>query len=73
MTTGNADPLTATVLAAMDATPDPRRREITAALVWHLHNEPHPLHADVVAPWYSLRHTLVLAPGRAELPRPPIG
>lgn len=36
------------------------------------HDEPHPQHAGVVAPWYSLDHTLVLAPGDAELPRAPI-
>lgn len=27
---------------------------------------------DVVGPWYSMTHTLVMSPGRAELPRPPI-
>lgn len=36
------------------------------------HAEPHPRHADVASPWYSLEHTLVLAPGDAVLPRPPI-
>lgn len=27
---------------------------------------------DVAAPWYSLRHTFVMEPGAARLPRPPI-
>lgn len=36
------------------------------------HDGPHPEHADVQAPWYSLEHTLVLTPGQAVLPRPPI-
>lgn len=36
------------------------------------HDEPHPAHADVAPPWYSLDHTLVMAPGAAVLPRAPI-
>jgi catechol 1,2-dioxygenase len=36
------------------------------------HDTPHPAHPDVLAPWYSLEHSLVLAPGPAILPRPPI-
>lgn len=36
------------------------------------HDGPHPELSDVQAPWYSLEHTLVLTPGEAVLPRPPI-
>ncbi len=36
------------------------------------HDEPHPEHGDVAAPWYSLEHTFVLEPGEARLPKPPI-
>ncbi len=28
--------------------------------------------SDVVGPWYSMTHTLVMTPGHAELPHPPI-
>lgn len=47
---------------------------VTEALVgrFERHDEPHPEHPDVPAPWYSLDHTLVMAPGDAVLPRPPI-
>ncbi len=34
--------------------------------------ETHPRFGDLVAPWYSLDHTLVLERGEARLPRPPI-
>jgi catechol 1,2-dioxygenase len=36
------------------------------------HDEPHPLHGYVGAPWWSLDHTYVMEPGEAILPRPPI-
>jgi catechol 1,2-dioxygenase len=36
------------------------------------HDSPHPEDADVAAPWYSLDHTFVMAPGVAVLPRAPI-
>jgi catechol 1,2-dioxygenase len=36
------------------------------------HAEPHPTETDVMAPWYSLDHTLVLEAGEARLPIPPI-
>jgi catechol 1,2-dioxygenase len=36
------------------------------------HLGPHPTHADLVGPWFSLQHTLVITPGEARLPVPPI-
>lgn len=36
------------------------------------HPGPHAVHADVAGPWHSLRHTLVMRPGEARLPQPPI-
>jgi catechol 1,2-dioxygenase len=36
------------------------------------HEEPHPTEAGVQAPWYSLDYTLVMEPGEARLPIPPI-
>ena len=47
---------------------------VTAALtgVYHRHDEPHPAHPEAGTPWYSLDHTLVMEPGEARLPRPPI-
>jgi catechol 1,2-dioxygenase len=36
------------------------------------HDGAHPDHPDVNAPWYGLDHTLVMTPGEAVLPRPPI-
>jgi catechol 1,2-dioxygenase len=36
------------------------------------HIEPHPVDADVSAPWYSLDYRLVMEPGEAVLPKPPI-
>lgn len=47
---------------------------VTAALVgkFQRHDEPHPSGEGVVAPWYSLDHTLIMIPGEAKLPRPPI-
>jgi catechol 1,2-dioxygenase len=47
---------------------------VTAALTgaWRRHDEPHPTHPEVGTPWYALDHTLVMEPGEARLPRPPI-
>ena len=36
------------------------------------HDEPHPDHPEVQTPWYSLEYTLVMEPGDARLPIPPI-
>ncbi len=47
---------------------------VTRALCGHFveHAEAHPEYHDLVPPWYSLEHTLVLEHGEAHLPRPPI-
>lgn len=47
---------------------------VTRALLGHFqrHDAPDPSEPDVAAPWYSLDHTLVMEPGEARLPRPPI-
>lgn len=47
---------------------------VTKALTGHFehHDEPHPDYPDIRPPWYSLTHTLVMEPGEAVLPRPPI-
>jgi catechol 1,2-dioxygenase len=47
---------------------------VTRALVGHFkrHDEPHPGEPDIQPPWYTLDHTLVMEPGEAKLPRPPI-
>jgi catechol 1,2-dioxygenase len=47
---------------------------VTKALTGHFehHDEPHPDYPNITAPWYSLTHTLVIEPGEATLPRPPI-
>jgi catechol 1,2-dioxygenase len=36
------------------------------------HDEPHPSAKDVEPPWYSLDYELVMEPGEARLPEPPI-
>jgi catechol 1,2-dioxygenase len=36
------------------------------------HDEPHPQHREVQAPWYSLDYTLIMETGDARLPIPPI-
>lgn len=36
------------------------------------HGEPHPGHPDLKTGWYSLDYTLIMEPGEARLPRPPI-
>lgn len=47
---------------------------VTEALIgdWRRHDEPHPDHPEVKAPWYTLNYTLVIEPGDARLPMPPI-
>ena len=47
---------------------------VTRALVgrFRRHDEAHPTDPSAAAPWYSLDHTLVLEPGEAGLPKPPI-
>jgi catechol 1,2-dioxygenase len=68
-----------TLITQIYADDDPRLTTdvqfgVTEALVgrFERHDAPHPAHPDVAAPWYSLDHTLVMAPGDAVLPRPPI-
>lgn len=68
-----------TLITQIYADDDPRLATdvqfgVTEALVgrFERHDEPHPDHPDVVAPWYSLDHTLVMSPGLAVLPRAPI-
>ncbi len=36
------------------------------------HDEPHPMHAGIGSPWWSLDYTYVMEPGETVLPRPPI-
>lgn len=47
---------------------------VTRALVgrFRRHDVPHPTDPSAATPWYSLDHTLVLEPGEARLPKPPI-
>lgn len=47
---------------------------VTGALVgdFRRHDEAHPTDPSAVPPWYSLEHTLILEPGEARLPKPPI-
>lgn len=47
---------------------------VTAALTgsYRRHDEPHADRPEILTPWYSLDHTLVMEPGVARLPRPPI-
>lgn len=47
---------------------------VTRALVGHFerHDELHRSEPDIQPPWYTLDHTLVMEPGEAKLPRPPI-
>lgn len=68
-----------TLITQIYADDDPRIHTdtqfgVTAALLgrFERHDEPHQTAADVVAPWYSLEHTLVMEPGVAMLPKPPI-
>jgi catechol 1,2-dioxygenase len=68
-----------TLITQIYADDDPRlgtdvQFGVTDALIgrFERHDRPHPELPDVQAPWYSLEHTLVMAPGQAVLPRPPI-
>ena len=68
-----------TLITQVYADDDPRVHTdaqfgVTRALLGQFvkHNGPHPAAADVAGPWYSLDHTLILEPGEATLPRPPI-
>lgn len=47
---------------------------VTRALVGHFerHDELHQSEPDIQPPWFTLDHTLVMEPGEAKLPRPPI-
>jgi catechol 1,2-dioxygenase len=47
---------------------------VTQALVgrFERHDEPRQSEPDFQPPWYTLDHTLVMEPGEAKLPRPPI-
>ncbi len=68
-----------TLITQIYADDDPRIHTdaqfgVTAALLGKFvrHDEPHPTATDVIAPWYSLDHTLVMESGEAKLPKPPI-
>lgn len=68
-----------TLITQIYADDDPRLASdvqfgVTEATIgrFERHDGPHPEHAGVAAPWYSLTHTLVITPGEATLPRPPI-
>lgn len=68
-----------TLITQIYADDDPRIHSdtqfgVTAALLGKFvrHDEPHPAAPDVSGTWYSLEHTLVMEPGEAKLPRPPI-
>jgi len=68
-----------TLITQIYADDDPRLATdvqfgVTAAVTGRFvrHDEAHPRHAEVAAPWFSLEHTLVLDEGHAVLPRPPI-
>jgi len=47
---------------------------VTRALIGRFvrNDAPHPEHPDLGTPWYALEHTLIMEPGEARLPRPPI-
>lgn len=47
---------------------------VTGALIgdFILHDDLHPEHASLGAPWYSLDYTYTMEKGEAKLPRPPI-
>jgi len=47
---------------------------VTRALIGDFirHDDPHPEHASLRAPWYSLDYTYTMEKGEAKLPRPPI-
>lgn len=67
-----------TLITQVYADDDPRLHSdvqfgVTAALLGHFlrHEAPHPDHPEL-AEWYSLEHRLVMEPGDAKLPKPPI-
>lgn len=47
---------------------------VTRALVGDVrtHDEPHPTDPVVETPWCALDYSVVMAPGEARVPRPPI-
>lgn len=68
-----------TLISQIYADDDPRIHTdpqfgVTKALLGAFvrHDEVHPARKDVAAPWWSLEHRLVLEPGVAILPKPPI-
>lgn len=68
-----------TLITQVYADDDPRIHTdtqfgVTRALLGKFirHDGPHPTENDVQSPWYSLDHTLVMEPGEAKLPKPPI-
>ncbi len=68
-----------TLISQVYADDDPRLESdvqfgVTRALCGRFvrHDDAHPAHTDLAVPWYSLEHTLVLEPGEARLPEPPI-
>lgn len=68
-----------TLITQVYADDDPRIHSdtqfgVTAALLGKFvrHDEPHPTAAGVALPWYSLEHDLIMEPGEARLPKPPI-
>jgi catechol 1,2-dioxygenase len=68
-----------TLITQIYADDDPRVHTdaqfgVTRALLGQFvkHDARHPTAADVSGPWYSLDHALVMEPGEAVLPRPPI-
>lgn len=68
-----------TLITQIYADDDPRLHTdvqfgVTRALLGRFirHGEPNPDHPAISTPWYTLEHTLILEPGIAILPRPPI-
>lgn len=68
-----------TLISQIYADDDPRIHTdcqfgVTKALLgrFQRHEGKHPAHADFSDPWWSLEHTLIMEPGEAVLPRPPI-
>jgi catechol 1,2-dioxygenase len=68
-----------TLISQIYADDDPRIHSdpqfgVTQALLgtFRRHDEPHPTLGALLGPWWSLDHRLVMEPGVAALPRPPI-
>lgn len=68
-----------TLITQIYADDDPRIHTdvqfgVTRALLgrFERHDGPHPEDVAIGEPWYSLDHTLILEPGVAKLPKPPI-